>query len=100
MRQASKKRIAPCLRHASEKSEDDFRPALCDLAKHSHFPEGLLLRHIPDAARVEEDDICLDFMRRAFKTSHDQRVSHLFGVALIHLAAVGLNEESRHGRAE
>ena len=99
MRQASQKRVPSRLRHASEKSEDDFRPALRDLAKHPHFPERLLLRHVANAAGVEEDDIRFGLMRRAFITTRDQRVSDLFGVALIHLAAVGFDEEFRHGES-
>ena len=69
MRQAGEKRVAARLRHAAEKTEDDFRPALRDLAEHSHLSERLLIRHVANAAGIEEDDVRLRFVRRALVTT-------------------------------
>ena len=52
MRQPCEKRVATRLGHAAEKTEDDLGPALRDLAKHSHFPERFLVRHVANAAGI------------------------------------------------
>ena len=100
MREMVEQGGAARLRHASEKSKNDFRPALRHVAEHAHFPERLLLGHVAHAAGVEEHHVRLGLVRRAFVAACQQRMRDLFGVALIHLAAVGFDEEFRHGRAE
>ena len=37
-----------------------------DLAEHAHFPERLLIRHVAHAAGVEQDNVRLGLVRRAF----------------------------------
>src|SRR5438477_8098909 len=44
---------APRLRHAAQKSKDGFRPAFCQVTKHSHFAQRLLLSHVTHATGIE-----------------------------------------------
>ncbi len=97
MRHAVEKRVAARLRHAPEKSENHFRSALGDLAHHPHFSDRLLVRHVAHAAGVEEDHVRFAFVRDRFIAARDERMRDLFGIAFVHLAAVGFNEELRHG---
>src|ERR1700686_2520447 len=96
MRQSGKKRIAPGLGHAAEKTEDDLRPALRDLAEHPHFPESLLVGHVANAACIQQHHIRLDLVRGAFIAARQERVRDLFGIALVHLATVGFDEKFWH----
>jgi hypothetical protein len=88
---------APCLRHAAEKSKDGFRPALCHAAEHSHFAQRLLLGHVANAAGVEQHNIGVRLATHALVAAGDERMRDLLGIALVHLAAVGLDEKFWHG---
>src|SRR5438477_387145 len=44
---------SPRLPHASQKSKDGFRPAFCQVTKHSHFAQRLLLSHVTHATGIE-----------------------------------------------
>ncbi len=57
MRQAGEQSVAARLRHAAEKTEDDLRATLRQLAHHAHFAERLLVGHVAHAAGVEQDDV-------------------------------------------
>src|SRR6202521_3505333 len=96
MRHSRKKRVALRLGHAAEKTEDDLGPALRDLPQHSHFAERLLIRHVANAACVQQNDVRVDLARRAFIAPRQERVRNLFGIALVHLAAVGFDEKFWH----
>ena len=48
---------AACLRHAAEKTENNVRPLFRYAAEHSHFAERFLIRHIADAAGVQQNYI-------------------------------------------
>ena len=99
VRHRAEKFRAARLRHAAEKTEDRFRPLLRDLAEHAHFAERLLVRHVAHAAGVEQDDVGFVLVRRGLVAAIEQRTRDLFRVALVHLAAVGLDEKFRHLRA-
>src|SRR5216683_965329 len=96
VRQSVEQTVAARLRHAAKKTEDNFRPPLREMTEHSHFPERLLLRHVPHAAGVQENDVSLAFGRGAFITAHEQRMRDLLRVALVHLTTVSFNEKFRH----
>src|SRR5256714_5646143 len=87
----------PRLRHAAEKAKDGFRPALRHAAEHSHLAKRLLLGHVAHAAGIEENDIGLRLATDPLVAAGNERMRNLLRVALVHLAAVGLNEEFRHG---
>jgi hypothetical protein len=88
------------LGHASEKPEHDMRPIFRHPAKHSHFAERLLIGHVAHAARIQEDNVRIPLRTRTLIAPLDQRMGDLLRVALVHLAAICLYEEFRHGRAE
>ena len=96
MRHCGEKRIALCLRHAAEETEDRFRPTLGDLPQHPHFSQRFLLRHVAHAAGVEEHDIGVGFPFGALVTAFQERMRDLFRVAFVHLTAVGFNEKLGH----
>src|SRR5207247_9043880 len=88
---------APCLRHAAEKSKDGFRPALYHAAEHSHFAQRLLLGHVAHATGIEQHNIGLRLATDPLVAAGNERMRDLLGIALVHLATVGLDEKSRHG---
>ena len=98
--QILEQRRAARLGHASEKTENDVRPFFGDATEHSHFADRLLVGHVTHAAGVEQNDVGLVFVLHPFVAANDERVGNLFRIALVHLAAVGFNEELRHGRAK
>ena len=100
MRQIFEQRIATRLGHAAEKTKNNMRPLFGDLAKHSHFAKRFLIGHVAHAASVEQHDIGFVFAFNPLVTAGDERVCDLFGIALVHLATVGFDEELRHGRAK
>ena len=88
---------APCLRHAAEKSKDGFRPALCHAAEHSHFAQRLLLGHVANATGIEQHNIGVRLATHVLVAPGNERMCDLLGIALVHLAAVSLDEKFRHG---
>ena len=70
-----------------------------DATKHPHFTERFLIGHVAHAACVQKHDVGLRFVRYTLVATHNERMRDLFRVALIHLAAVRLNEKFRHDRA-
>ncbi len=96
VRHRGEKRISAGLGHATEKTEDCFRPTLCDLPEHAHFSQGLLLCHIAHATGVQQHHVGIGFTSYALVAALQQRMRDLFRVALVHLAAVGLDEKFGH----
>ena len=78
VRHHPEKRIASRLRHAAEKTENGFRAPLRDLSQHPHFPERLLLRHVADAAGVQEHDVGVGLPFRPLIPARQQRMRDLF----------------------
>ena len=85
------------LRHAAEKPKHCFRPAFRHPTEHSHFAERLLLRHVAHAAGIEQNNIGLRLATDPLIAAGNERMRDLLRVALVHLAAVGLDEKFRHG---
>ena len=100
MRQIFEQRLAARLRHAAKKTEDNVRPVFRHASEHPHFAERLLVGHVAHAARVQEDHVGFGFTFHALVATRNERMRDLLRVALVHLAAVGLDEEFRHGRAK
>src|SRR6266550_1009083 len=89
--------LPPRLRHAAEKPKNGFRPPLPHAAEHSHLAKRLLLGHVAHAAGIEQNDIGLRLATDPLVAAGNERMRDLLGVALVHLAAVGLDEKFRHG---
>ena len=88
---------AAALRHASEETEDRIRAALLRFRGDVlHFADGLLLRLVADAAGVQQDDVGAGFRIHERIAFGDELRGDCFGVALVHLAAIRLNENTRH----
>jgi hypothetical protein len=56
-----------------------------------------LFRGIPHTARVQQDHIGLRFVQYHAIAAHDEGSRDLLGIALVHLAAVGLDVNAGHG---
>src|SRR6266513_3895802 len=89
--------LPPRLRHAAEKPKNGFRPPLPHAAEHSHLAKRLLLGHVAHAAGIEQNNIGLRLATDALVAAGDERMRDLLGIALVHLATVGLNEKFWHG---
>ena len=96
MGQFGEKRGTAALRHATEKPEDGVRAALLQAAQGAHFADGLLLGHVADAARVQEDDIRVFGVAGHLVAARDEHLRDLLRVALVHLASVGLEKYLGH----
>ncbi len=85
------------LRHATQESEQLSRPLLARLAgQRGHFSERLLLGHVAHRAGVEQDYIRDVFgPRQRIALGHELRGDR-FAVALVHLATVSFNVNTRH----
>lgn len=91
---------AAALGHAAEVAEDCAGAVGFGLAcDGAHLAEGLLFREIADAARVEQDDVGVGFgCRGSIAAGHELGEDGL-AVALVHLAAVGLDENAGHSES-
>jgi hypothetical protein len=87
----------PRLRHAAEKPKNGSRLPLRHAAEHSHLAERLLLGHVTHAAGIEQNNIGLRLATDPLVAAGNERMRDLLGVALVHLAAISLDEEFRHG---
>src|SRR6478672_8110904 len=87
----------PRLRHAAEKPKNGSRLPLRHAAEHSHLAKRLLLGHVTHAAGIEQNNIGLRLATDPLVAARNERMRDLLRVALVHLAAVGLNEKFRHG---
>jgi endonuclease/exonuclease/phosphatase family metal-dependent hydrolase len=96
MRQIFQQRLAPRLSHTAEETEKHVRALFRQSAEHSHFAKRFLVGHVAHTARVQQHDISFRFVRNAIVTACDERMGYLLRVALVHLAAVRLNEKFRH----
>ena len=87
------------LRHATQKTVYD-RAIAGECAQHPHFSQGLLLGQVADAARIQQDNVRLVLFERNGVAALDEHLSHLFGIALVHLASVSLEVNPGHGLGE
>jgi len=91
MRQLVQEFVAEPLRHAAERADDEVGVARLELLHITDLALGLALGLLADAAGVEEQNV-----RRLLGVDHgmarlDQHSGQRFGVALVHLAAVGFD---------
>src|SRR5581483_6464540 len=98
VRQIFEQGFAAGLGHATEKPEHHMRPFPGHAAEHSHFAQRFLIRHVAYAARVQQHHVGFGFMRHAFVPAGNERVRHLFGVALVHLTSIRFDKKFRHDR--
>lgn len=85
------------LSHAAEITENRVGPALFGLVgEFLHFADGFLLGLVADAAGVEEHDIGFLFGRSKRIAFGDELGGDGFGVALVHLTAIGFDVNTRH----
>ena len=87
---------APALGHASEETEHDVGLAVLVFAHVAHLAERLLFGHVPDAARVEKDDVGFRLVGRQRVALPAELLGHLLRVPLIHLASVGFDVQAGH----
>ena len=98
VRDALEKLLPAGLRHAAHEAIDHVR-ALLPLRTHdAHFPERLLLRLVAHRAGIDQDRVGVLFRRRQGVAALGEHPRHLLGVALVHLAAAGLEINFRHQR--
>ncbi len=91
-------RGAPALRHAAEKTDHLMLAMLLAPAEGPHLADRLLLGHVADGAGVEQHHIGVLLPLDQLVAAAGQIARHLLGIADIHLAAVGFDEDGRHGR--
>ena len=97
VREAVDEFLSTRLGHAAHKAEDDIRPVAPDFSGDIfHFSERLLLRQIPDTARIEEDHVGRRFSRCERVTLGHELGGNRFAVALVHLATVGFDIDAGH----
>ena len=95
--QILQQRRASRLGHAAEEPENHVRPFFRQPPEHAHLAQRFLVSHVTHAACVQEDDVGLRFVPDPLVAERRERMRDLFGVALVHLAAISLDEEFRHG---
>ena len=96
MRQFRKQLLAAGLGHAAHEAIDDMRTPAVFGPQHAHFSEGFLLRLIAHRAGVDQNGVGLGLVGGHRVTAFDEHPHDLFGVALIHLAAVGSDVDLGH----
>ena len=87
---------AQSLRHTSHISQDKLRFFPAKFSQHSHLADGLLFRHFPDTAGVQQNHIGIPLVGDQLVAAILQVTRHLFGVAFVHLATIGLDEDAGH----
>src|SRR5262249_20224474 len=85
-------RRALLLRDAAAHAEDEARLARLQAPEAPELREDLLLRLLPDRARVEENDVGFIDAARAPVAVPLERPRHLVGIEDVHLAAPGFDE--------
>ena len=98
VRQTVNEFLSAALRHAAHEPEHDVRAAAARFGDDvHHFVQGFLFREIAHAARVEQNHVRHGFGRReGVALGHELRGDGL-AVALVHLATVGFDVNTRHG---
>jgi len=88
---------AAALGHATEEAKDHVRPAAAHLRRDIfHFAKGLLFGGVAHAARIEPDDFRSRLGSGESVALGDELSGDLFRVALIHLATVSFDIDTRH----
>ena len=97
IRQFIKNRSSPALGHTAQKTDDLMLAMFFASFQRLHFADRLLLGHVAHRAGVEQDDIGVFFAFHEIVAAARQVAGDLFGVAHVHLATVGFDEDGRHG---
>ena len=87
---------SPALRHAAHEAGHQRRAASTVAAHHAHLAQRLLLGLIAHAAGVDQHHVRVGFGARHGEAFFNEHLRHLLGVALVHLAAVGLDVNAGH----
>ncbi len=98
VRHSAQQRFAARLRHAAEKTEHHFRRFFARCPSIPIFPSAFCSAMSRTLHVFSKHDVRFRFVRGRFIAARDQRMRDLFRVALVHLAAVGLDEKFRHDR--
>ena len=96
MRRGLKERLATGLSHAPEVAKNQVRPCFSEFAEHAHLTNRLLLGHVAHAASVQQNHIGLALGFDHSIATLNEHFRHLLGVALVHLAAIGLDVNAGH----
>ncbi len=89
--------LSPALRHAAHETEHHVGPAAAEFrCQGLHLAKSLFFGRIAHAASVEQDDVGGGLRRRQGVALGDELSGDLFGVALIHLATVRFDIDTRH----
>ena len=96
VRQAIEQFGAAVLRHAAEDPEDEVRLLLLPRREVAGLADGLLLGGVAHAAGIEQEHIAIVLIRHDAITPGTQQRRDGFAVALVHLAAVGLDVNPVH----
>ena len=97
LRHCLKKFLTAGLGHATHEAIDHVFSVTTLMDQIAHFTQCLLFCLVANRARVDEHGIGLIFIRRDRVAALTEHFYDLFGVALVHLAAVGFDVEFRHG---
>ena len=88
--------VATGLSHAAEVAQNEVGFFAAELAKKSHLADRLLLRHIANAAGVEQDHVGIGFHFGQTISTFGEHGRNLLRVSLVHLATIGLNIKAGH----
>ena len=89
---------APALRHAAKEADDLVLVAFLAARPSLHFADRLLFGHVTYGTGVEQHDISSFLAINQIVTAAGQIARNLFGIADIHLAAVGFDKDGGHER--
>ena len=95
--QAVEELCAAVLRHAAQDAEDEVRVLALPALGKGGLADGLLFRRIAHAAGVQEQDIAILLRPDDAIAARAQHGGDSFAVALVHLAAIGLDEDAVQG---
>ncbi len=83
------------LRHAAKIAKNQMRAHPPQFLEHAILPMAFCSAHVAHAAGIEQDDVGIRLVAREPIASRRQRLRDVIGVALVHLAAVGLDVNGR-----
>ena len=98
IRQLLQQRRPAVLRHAAEDPEHEVRLTFLPLLQVAGLPDRLLLGRITHAAGVQQQDVAFVLVGNDAVTAGAQHRRDSLAVALVHLAAVGLDVDAVHWR--
>lgn len=98
IRQLFQQRRPAVLRHAAEDPEHEVRLAFLPLLQVAGLSNRFLLGRVPYAAGVQKQDIAIVLVGHDAVTAGTQHRRDSLAVALVHLAAVGLDMDAIHRR--